>query len=81
MAMIGTNDLKKTRFYQDVFAEGKEEGREEIQKTAVLGMFNLGLTADQIAQSLSIPLEKAQRIIKLSQETPKQKKRKAPKKQ
>jgi predicted transposase/invertase (TIGR01784 family) len=85
MAMIGTNDLKKTRFYKDVFTEGKEEGREEgreeSQKTAVLGMFNFGLTADQIAQSLSIPLEKAQGIIKLSQETPKQKKRKAPKKQ
>jgi predicted transposase YdaD len=80
IAMLGTNDLKKTRFYKDVFTEGKEEGGEESQKTAVLGMFNLELTIDQIAQSLSISPEKVKGIIKLSQETPTQKKRKALKK-
>ncbi|MEH2195327.1 MAG: Rpn family recombination-promoting nuclease/putative transposase [Nostoc sp.] len=27
--MFGSNELKQTRFYQDVFAEGKEEGKQE----------------------------------------------------
>ena len=27
--MFGANELKQTRFYQDIFAEGKQEGKLE----------------------------------------------------
>ena len=64
-AMFNLSDLKQTRFYQDVFSEGKAEGKAETakiqaeakqrEKTAILRMANLGLTTEQIATVLDIP--------------------------
>jgi len=67
--MLGVEDLKQTRFYQEVFAEGKQEGiqegkREGIQegkqegkREAISRMLALGLELETIAQSLDLPLE------------------------
>jgi predicted transposase/invertase (TIGR01784 family) len=75
IAMLGTDDLKKTRFYKDVFAEGQEEGREqgqeegreqgreEIQQKGVVELLKLGLAAEQIARSLSLPLATTKKMI------------------
>jgi predicted transposase/invertase (TIGR01784 family) len=52
-AMLGVDDLKQTRFYQEVFTEGKQEGKLE----AVSRMLDLGLDWEVIAQSLDLPLE------------------------
>jgi predicted transposase YdaD len=61
--MLGTDDLKKTRFYKDVFAEGREQGREEIQRKGVVELLKLGLDANQIARSLSLPLATTKKMI------------------
>ena len=51
--MLGVEDLKQTRFYQEVFAEGKEEGKLE----AVSRMLESGVDLETIAQWLDLPLE------------------------
>ena len=48
--MFGSNELKQTRFYQDVFAEGRQEGKLE----AIPQLLAMGLSIEQIAQALSL---------------------------
>jgi len=48
--MFGLSELKQTRFYQEVFAEGKEEGKLET----VPRLLALGLSIEQIAQALGL---------------------------
>ena len=58
--MFIVEDLKQTRFYQEVFAEGKQEGIQEgIQegkREAISRMLELGLELETIAQCLDLPL-------------------------
>jgi len=55
--MLGVEDLKQTRFYQEVFAEGKQEGKREGKREAISRMLALGLELETIAQGLDLPLE------------------------
>ncbi|WP_363319766.1 DUF2887 domain-containing protein [Microcoleus sp. PH2017_02_FOX_O_A] len=62
-AMFNLSELKKTRFYQDVFAEGQAEAEAQLQaeakqreKAAILRMFNVGLITEQIALFLDLPV-------------------------
>jgi len=71
--MLGVEDLKQTRFYQEVFAEGKQEGKQEgrqegiqqgkqegIQQgklEAVSRMLASGVDVETIAQWLDLPLD------------------------
>ncbi|QKQ75003.1 hypothetical protein [Nostoc sp. TCL240-02] len=48
--MFGLNELKQTRFYQDVFAEGKQEAKLEV----IPQLLALGLSIEQIAQALGL---------------------------
>ncbi|MCC5601404.1 hypothetical protein [Nostoc favosum] len=48
--MFGLSELKQTRFYQEVFAEGKEEGKLET----IPQLWALGLSIEQIAQALGL---------------------------
>ena len=51
--MLGVEDLKQTRFYQEVFAEGRQE-----EKLQVLSrMLESGVDLETIAQGLDLPLE------------------------
>jgi len=50
MMGLTDQDLKQTRFYQDVLEEGKQECDLEI----IPGLARLGLTAQQIAEMLSL---------------------------
>ncbi|MDM9580818.1 Rpn family recombination-promoting nuclease/putative transposase [Nostoc sp. GT001] len=60
--MFGLNELKQTRFYQDVFAEGKQEGRQEGRQEGIQEgkletipqLLGLGLSIEQIAQALGL---------------------------
>lgn len=64
--MFGANELKQTRFYQDVFAEGeqkgKREGRQEGRQEGIQEgkletipqLLGLGLSIEQIAQVLGL---------------------------
>ncbi|RCJ38221.1 hypothetical protein A6769_10800 [Nostoc punctiforme NIES-2108] len=52
--MFGANELKQIRFYQDVFAEGKQEGIQEAKLEAIPHLLGLGLSIEQIAQGLGL---------------------------
>ena len=52
--MFGANELKQTRFYQDIFAEGKQEGIQEAKLEAIPHLLGLGLSIEQIAQGLGL---------------------------
>lgn len=71
-AMLGLSELKKTRFYQEVFEEGKQEGKQEAKQEGKLEtvpeLLRLGLTLEQIAGALKLPLELIQQS---GQEIPK----------
>lgn len=55
--MLGlSSELKKTRFYQEVFEEGKQENKLET----IPRLLPLGLSLEQIAQALDLPLEVVQ---------------------
>ncbi|MCP2727652.1 Rpn family recombination-promoting nuclease/putative transposase [Limnofasciculus baicalensis] len=59
--MLGlTSELKKTRFYQEVLEEGKEEGKQENKLETIPRLLPLGLSLEQIAQALDLPLEVVQ---------------------
>ncbi|MFB8788254.1 MAG: Rpn family recombination-promoting nuclease/putative transposase [Potamolinea sp.] len=59
-AMLGLSELKKTRFYQEVIEEGKQEGKQEGKLETVSELLRLGLTLEQIAGALKLPLELVQ---------------------
>ncbi|PHJ68609.1 hypothetical protein VF14_04070 [Nostoc linckia z18] len=67
--MFGLNELRQTRFYQDVFAEGKEEGKEQGRQEAKLEtipqLLALGLSIEQIAQALGLDEQVVREITQL----------------
>jgi predicted transposase/invertase (TIGR01784 family) len=64
-AMLGLSELKQTRFYQEVFEEGKlegieeglQEGKQAAKLEAIAPLLQLDLSLDTIANVLSLPLE------------------------
>ncbi|MEH2430186.1 MAG: hypothetical protein V7K26_22295 [Nostoc sp.] len=60
--MFELNDLRQTRFFQDVFEEGKKEGKREVfeeakqeaKLEAIPHLLGLGLSIEQIAQGLGL---------------------------
>ena len=76
--MFNLSDLKQTRFYQDVFTEGKAEGKAEgkieaqaeakqREKTAILRMADLGLAPEQIATVLELSVAEVAAAIAQSE--------------
>ncbi len=61
--MLGLDELKQTRFYQEV----KEEGVEEVLARAVPSFLRLGLSAEQIAEELGVEVETIARITRQQQ--------------
>ncbi|AMW28107.1 hypothetical protein H6G70_17760 [Arthrospira platensis FACHB-439] len=65
--MLGLTDLKQTRFYQEAFADGRQEGLQQgLQQeriNIVVRLANLGNSAEAIAQMLGLPLEEIQQIL------------------
>ena len=57
--MLGLGELKKTRFYQEAFEEGKQEGKLET----VPILLQQGLTVEQIAEALNLDLETVRKAI------------------
>ena len=51
--MLGVEDLKQTRFYQEVFAEGRQEEKLEVLSR----MVESGIDLETIARCLNLPLE------------------------
>ncbi|MBN3950807.1 MAG: DUF2887 domain-containing protein [Nostoc sp. NMS7] len=58
--MFELNDLRQTRFFQDVFEEGKKQGKQEVfeeakqeaKLEAIPQLLAFGLSIEQIAQGL-----------------------------
>jgi predicted transposase/invertase (TIGR01784 family) len=68
--MFSLNELKQTRFYQEAFEEGKQQGLEESkqegihwQKLRTLPLLlRLGLSVEQVAQELELAVEEVQQV-------------------
>ena len=64
--MLGLTDLKQTRFYQEAFAEGREEGIEQAQRDFVQRLASRGNSLEEIAELVELPLEAVQQILQSS---------------
>jgi predicted transposase/invertase (TIGR01784 family) len=66
-AMFGLEELKKTRYYQDVAAEereaGRTEGRTEGKLESIPNLAAIGLTPEQIAQALNLELAVVKQVL------------------
>lgn len=68
--MLGLNELKQTKIYQQAFAEGEQcgeqrgeqRGEQKVQLRAVPKLLELGLTIEQAAQALGLDVETVKRI-------------------
>jgi predicted transposase/invertase (TIGR01784 family) len=58
-AMLGISELKQTRVYQDAQQEARQNEKLEI----ISRMVPLGLTVEQIAQSVNMTVEEVHRVI------------------
>jgi predicted transposase/invertase (TIGR01784 family) len=56
-AMFSLDELKQTRYFQDVKQEGLEEGRLQAKLEAVPRFLALGLSAEQVAEALDLNIE------------------------
>ena len=56
-AMFGLDELKKTRYFQDVAQEAKQEGKLEGKLEAVPKLLQFGLIIEQVAEALDLPIE------------------------
>jgi len=74
--MFTLTDLKQTRFYQDVFAEGKAEAETKAQaeakqrdKALIFRLFSQGLATEDIATVFDLPVtEVVEAITEAEQE-------------
>lgn len=56
--MFGLSELKQTRFYQEAFQEGVEQGKLK----AVPAMLAAGLTVEQVAKALDLNIEEVRQV-------------------
>jgi predicted transposase/invertase (TIGR01784 family) len=61
--MLGLNDLKQTRFYQEAHDEGKLEGKLESKLELVPIMFQEGFTVEKIANLLQLDIKQVREVI------------------
>jgi predicted transposase/invertase (TIGR01784 family) len=66
--MLGLDELKQTRFYQEIAEEERAEGREEVFMLVIPGFLEQGLTVEQIAEKLRTNVATVKRIIQQQQE-------------
>ncbi len=65
-AMFGLDELKKTRYFQDVTEEARQEGlqqgRQEGKQEAIPNLLKIGLSVEQVAQVLNLTVEQVRQI-------------------
>lgn len=66
-AMFNLSDLKKTRFYQEIFEEVQAEAQQR-EKAAILRMVSRGLAKEEIATFLDLPLTEVEATIAEAQQ-------------
>jgi predicted transposase/invertase (TIGR01784 family) len=65
--MLGLDELKQTRFYQEIAEEERLEGREEVFALVIPGFLEQGLTVEQIAEKLRTNVATVERIVQWQQ--------------
>ncbi|TAE57898.1 MAG: hypothetical protein EAZ87_15415 [Nostocales cyanobacterium] len=55
--MFGLDELKQTRYFQDVKEEGKAEGKAEGKLEMIPLLLRLGLSVEAIASELNLDIE------------------------
>jgi predicted transposase/invertase (TIGR01784 family) len=60
--MLGLGDLKQTKFYQEAFEEGEEVGEQKARLEAIPAFLKEGVSVEQIARALKLPLEVVQKV-------------------
>lgn len=60
--MFGLSELKQTRFYQEAFQEGIEQGEVKGKLKAVPAMLAAGLTVEQVAEVLDLSVEEVKQV-------------------
>lgn len=60
--MFSSTDLKQTKFYQEVFTEGVQEGRDEERKILIQRLVGRGISFEEIAQMLDISVGEVEAI-------------------
>ena len=61
-AMFGLQELKQTRYFQDVAADYQAKGKLEAKLESIPGLLALGLTVEQIAGVFGLDIEIVQRV-------------------
>lgn len=65
--MLGLGDLKKTRFYQDAFEDGIQEGKQRAEYQAkveiIRRLFSLNLPVAVIAQGVGMSVAAVEEIL------------------
>ncbi len=65
--MLGLDELKQTRFYQEVEQEGLERGRQEMLSRTFPVLLRAGLSINQIAQQLQVDVEAVRQVAQQNQ--------------
>jgi predicted transposase/invertase (TIGR01784 family) len=60
--MFSLDELKQTRYFQDVQEESREEGREEAKIASIPRLLALGLTVEQVAEALELTVAKVREV-------------------
>jgi predicted transposase/invertase (TIGR01784 family) len=55
--MLGLSELKQTKVYQEAKEEGRQEGRQEEKQEMARRLLTVGLTIEQIAQAVDLPID------------------------
>jgi predicted transposase/invertase (TIGR01784 family) len=55
--MFGLEDLKKTRYFQEVAEEAEQKGKLKAKLESVPGLLAIGLSPEQIAGALGLDVE------------------------
>lgn len=59
---LGLQYLKDTKAYQEAFEEGRRRGKLKGKLETVPKFLALGLTVEQIAQALDLPVEEVRKL-------------------
>ena len=62
-AMLRMSNLKETRFYQEVFTEGRQEGMQETQRIFIQRLVARGTRVAEIAQIVDLSVAEVEAII------------------
>jgi predicted transposase/invertase (TIGR01784 family) len=69
--MFSLSDLKQTKVYQEALEEGREEGpmtgQLEAKLESVPRLLAMGLSIEQVASALDLPVEQVRQAANLSQ--------------